>query len=356
MRVLVTGGAGFLGSHLALALRASSLAADVVCLDNLRRRGAELNIPRLTAHGVTFAHGDVRCRSDIEDLRGIFDVVIDASADPCVTAGIAESPSYVLETNLLGTTHILEFARRRAAAFVLLSTSRVYSIAHLRRLPLVETETRYQLRSPREHQLCGVGDEGIAESFPTEAPISFYGATKLASELLAQEYAAAYGLHVIVNRCGVVAGPGQFGKAEQGVFSLWVAHHLFGLPLQYTGFGGRGLQVRDLLHPDDLSDLLQKQLVALPAHNAHVFNVGGGLQGAVSLREWTMLCREATDSEVEIGAVPEASSVDIPFFVADARKARKAFDWTPTRRPREIALGIARWLKENRMQLEPLFR
>ncbi|MFC1705954.1 NAD-dependent epimerase/dehydratase family protein [Planctomycetota bacterium] len=354
MRILITGGAGFVGSHLAVAFRRHDPDGAVLAFDNLRRRGSELNLSRLRQAGVSFVHGDIRCGGDLRDVPGRFDLIVDASAEPSVHAGLVGSPRYVIDTNLVGTIRTLELASRRAGAFVFLSTSRVYSVAPLRALELRETETRFELAV--QQATPGVSACGVAETFRTDLPRSLYGATKLASELLVQEYAESLGLPAIIDRCGVIAGPGQFGKVDQGVFTMWVASHLFGLPISYTGFGGRGLQVRDILHPDDLFALLLKQVSALPKYSGEVFNAGGGPEGSVSLREWTGLCREATGVEVPVAEVPESPAVDVPYYVSDHRKACAAYDWSPERDPRQIAQETASWIRTNEGTLAPLFR
>ena len=213
----------------------------------------------LRSEGVTFVHGDIRNPADLEALNGTFDVLIEASAEASVHAGIADSPRYVLDTNVLGALNCLEFARKRCGGFVFLSSSRVYSIEPLTQLPVVELSTRFELKDDT-CDIPGLSFQGISEEFPCNSHRSYYGASKLAAELLCQEYAAHAGLPVVINRCGVIAGPGQFGKTDQGVFTLWVARHYFGRSLRYTGFAGKGLQVRDLLHSDDLCDLVRRQL------------------------------------------------------------------------------------------------
>src|SRR5205085_9532889 len=108
----------------------------------------------------------------------------------------------------------------------------------------------------------GVGPAGVDETFSTLAPISLYGATKLASEALALEYGESFGFPVFINRCGVLAGAGQFGRADQGIFAYWINAWLRKRPLKYLGFGGHGHQVRDCLHPRDLLPVLAKQFAA----------------------------------------------------------------------------------------------
>jgi CDP-paratose 2-epimerase len=353
MRILITGGAGFVGSSLALAFRREDPAARVVAFDNLRRRGSELKLGLLRRHGVDFVHGDVRQPADLEALPGAFDWVIDASAEPSVRAGCDGSPAYVLDTNLVGTLHCLEFCRRRAGHLIFLSTSRVYSIERLRAIALEERATRFELAS--RQTLPGVSAHGLSEAFPTDRPRSFYGASKLASELLVQEYVAGAGLSALVDRCGVVAGPGQLGREDQGVFALWAARHHFRRELRYTGFGGAGKQVRDLLHPEDLFELILRQMSAIDAHRGAVFNVGGGPGGSTSLREWTAVCAELSGHDVEPASDPATHPVDVPYYVSDHRAATAAFDWKPRRGAREIAADLFAWLRAGEAELAGLF-
>lgn len=346
MRILITGGAGFVGGALARYFRRSDKENVVVIFDNLRRRGSDWNLHELIAEGVTFVHGDVRNPADLEALEGTFDVLIEASAEASVHAGVASSPRYVLDTNLIGAMNCLEFARNRCGGFVFLSSSRIYSIEPLTKLPLVAMPTRLDIRE-QDCQVLGLSSKGIAEDFSCNSHRSYYGATKLAAELLCQEYAAEAGLPVVINRCGVIAGPGQFGKTDQGVFTLWVARHHFGRPLKYTGFGGKGLQVRDLLHPDDLCELIARQLNSWDMVSGETFNVGGGRDGAVSLQEYTALCEETVGRSVAIAEDATTSPVDIPWYISDHSKVTDILGWAPKRQPKKIVEDIAGWVRAN---------
>jgi len=258
----------------------------------------------------------------------------------------------LIDLNLGGTLNCLQFAHARGAAFIFLSTSRVYPIADLRALPLEEWGTRLAL--PPGATGPGWSEAGLTTAFPLGGARSLYGATKLASELFVLEYAAALGVTTVINRCGVLAGPWQMGKVDQGFLTLWTARHSYGGPWAYQGFGGRGLQVRDVLHVEDLYDLLSLQLADLGRHNGRTYNVGGGARNAVSLREATALCAAATGRALEIGSVPETHPADIPWYVTDNEEVARATGWTPRRSVPDIVEEIAACLRDHRATLEPV--
>jgi len=349
--VLVTGGAGFVGSNLALLLKRDRPDAAVVAFDSLRRRGSELTLPRLREGGVAFVHGDVRNPEDLVEA-GPFDAMIECSAEPSVHAGYGGSPAYVVNTNLLGTVNCLEAARRHGADIVFLSTSRVYPIAALRALPLETRGERLAIAAGAVG--TGWSERGIATDFPLGGVRSIYGATKLASELLIEEYGALYGLRAVVNRCGVLTGPWQMGKVDQGFVVLWAARHLFGGPLAYSGFGGEGMQVRDLLHVADLYDLVRRQLDGMERYAGQVFNVGGGPEVSVSLAELTRGCADRAGSAVAVARQPETWPADIPWYVTDNAVVTKATGWRPSRPVDAILDDIFAWLRTNRAILEPI--
>jgi CDP-paratose 2-epimerase len=348
--ILVTGGAGFVGSNLCLAFREFWPETRIVALDNLRRRGSELNVPRLEAADVEFVRGDVRRSEDLqfEDL----DLIVECSAEPSVLAGRDGGTDYVVHTNLLGTYNCLELCRRTGAGMVFLSTSRVYPMGALGGLPLKPAESRFVL--PDGYSAQGVSEIGIAESFPLDGARSLYGATKLSSELLITEYVEMFDLPIVVNRCGVLTGPWQMGKVDQGVVVLWMARHIFGGKLDYIGYGGDGKQVRDILHVQDLADLLKLQIDSLCKHKGKTYNVGGGPGISVSLQELTDLCREISGKTIEIGSVPGNRAGDVPWYVTDSTRVREATGWSPQHGVEEILRDVHQWICENREELKPI--
>jgi CDP-paratose 2-epimerase len=349
VRILITGGAGFIGSNIAIALKRDLPDLRVCVFDNLRRRGSELALDRLRAHAVEFVHGDVRCPADLDDV-GRFDLLLECSAEPSVHAGYNSSPSYALQTNLAGTIHCLEAARRHRADVIFFSTSRVYAIPQLRALPLERTESRLDIKEGLSGE--GWSREGITAQFPVSGPRSMYGASKLAAELLIEEYRAMYGLRTIINRCGVIAGPWQMGKVDQGFVVLWAARHLFGGSLTYRGFGGDGLQVRDVLHVDDLCDLIRSEIDDISDYDGGLFNVGGGRDRSVSLLELTAMCRERAGTAVVLTHEADTSSADVPYYVTDNSHITAVSRWAPRRGLDVVLDDVFEWLREHRTVLE----
>jgi CDP-paratose 2-epimerase len=351
--ILVTGGAGFIGSRVARCLSSTAPGAQVIAMDNLRRRGAELNLDALAAGHVAFCHGDVRVADDFPQPRTPLALIVDCSADPSVQAGVRGGSRFVVDTNLVGTVNCLELARQHRADLVFLSTSRVYPVEPLNEIAVEETPTRFAL-SERQ-VLKGVSTEGVSETFDLGGVRSLYGATKLASELLIAEYSALYGLRFVINRCGVVTGPGQFGKADQGVFALWMAKHFFGEAVTYQGWGGMGKQLRDLLHVNDLCDLLAAQLSQWDRVAGRTYNVGGGSAVSLSLRECTDLCREITGREVPIRSDLETSPLDVRAYVTDASRVTSDTGWRPRMSARETLRQIHLWLQDDADRLRQVF-
>ncbi len=348
MKILITGICGFVGSTLAKALLAHRTGLEILGIDNFIRPGSETNRAELKSLGIKILHGDIRSSSDLEGISHI-DALIDAAANPSVLAGVdgKTSSRQLVEHNLGGTINLLELCKAHKAAFILLSTSRVYSIPPLASLPVEVHNKAYRPQvsgfrsqvsglsssglSSSGLNLSGLSPMGVDERFSTQAPVSLYGSTKLASEALALEYGDTFGFPVYINRCGVMAGAGQFGRADQGIFAYWIHSHLRKKNLGYIGFDGLGHQVRDCLHPADLAPLLLSQLdsqAPLSTEN-RVLNISGGAESAMSLRQLTAWCDDRFGAH-SVVSKPENRPFDIPWMVLDSTKAREIWRWKPT--------------------------
>ena len=340
MKILISGICGFVGSSLTHALLEHDSKLEIIGFDNFIRPGSELNREPLRARGVRLFHADLRCASDLETLPAV-DWVIDAAANPSVLAGVdgLTSSRQIVEHNLLGTVNLLELAKRCRAGFILLSTSRVYSIKPLAALAVQEKGTAFCLDDAGTFP-PGISAEGIAEDFSTAPPISLYGTTKLASELLALEYGEAFDFPVWINRCGVLAGAGQFGRADQGIFAYWINAWLRRVPLKYIGFGGTGHQARDCFHPRDLVPLLVQQMNRASEENPRIVNLGGGRRNTMSLAQLSAWCAERF-GRCEIGADLTPRPFDLPWVVMDSRLAERTWNWRPTTKLPDILEEIA---------------
>jgi CDP-paratose 2-epimerase len=328
MKLFITGICGFVGSSLAECLLQRRENLSICGMDNLMRPGSEMNRARLRDLGVIFVHGDLRAASDFENLPAA-DWVIDAAANPSVLAGTQQGfgSRQLFEHNLSGLVNVLEYCKAHRAGLALLSTSRVYSIHSLCSLPLKEEGKAFRLDDSKPLP-PGATSRGISPAFSTEPPISLYGSTKLASETLALEYGHAFNFPVWINRCGVMAGPGQFGTPDQGIFSYWLNAHLRRRPLRYIGFGGTGKQVRDALHPRDLSELLDRQFNSGRSDGRRLYTVGGGTENSMSLAQLTEWCNHKFGTHVPV-ADHRPRTYDIPWLVMDSHEAESDFRWRP---------------------------
>jgi CDP-paratose 2-epimerase len=343
-KILITGGCGFVGSNLALHLRGVlPTDTEIVCLDNLYRKGSELNVTRLETAGIRFFRGDVRTTDGFPRER--FDLLIECSAEPSVLAGSDGAPDYLFDTNLVGLYRCLEKCRADGAGMIFLSTSRIYPVSPLENHPFEDQQTRFAWL---DGGAAGISRQGVSEHLRLEGARSLYGFTKLAGEQLIEEYRATFGFKAVINRCGVIAGPWQFGKVDQGVVALWVMSHLMNRPLSYIGYGGMGKQVRDLLHVADLCDLVEDQVRNFEGWEGWLGNVSGGVGNSVSLCELTTLCRRFTKSEVPVSAGSSSRLFDLRIYVGDCARLFARTPWRPRRGVESIVEDTTRWVSDHR--------
>ena len=350
MKALITGICGYVGSRVAARLVESVPGLKVCGIDNLSRRGSEGNLSLLARIGAKVVHGDVRLQDDIGALPEA-DWVIDCAANPSVLAGMGPAwgsvtSAQLVGSNLTGTLNLLEYCKKHGSGLILLSTSRVYSARELNSLGLVEKATRFEPAG--RSGAVGFSRHGVSEKFSTEPPLSLYGATKLSSEIMALEYAEAFSFPLWINRSGVIGGPGQFGKADQGIFSFWACSRALGKPLQFIGFGGKGKQVRDFVTAEDVAGLLIRQMKQPDKKAPKIVNIGGGGANSMSLRELDDFCRDFFKISGLPGSVAPSRPYDVPYYVSDTRLAEKHWGWRPSRTRTEVLLDICRWAEANR--------
>ena len=335
MKILITGGCGFVGSNIAIYLKKKLKKAKISSLDNLTRKGSILNRDRLKIHRIKNFNFNIEKFEKIKDLPK-FDLIIDCCAEPAIEAS-RKDPDRVFKTNLIGTFNILKKCKKDNANIIFLSSSRVYSISRLRNL-FKSLNISKPLKIKKK----------INENFDTTNASSLYGFTKLASEKLIREIFFNTKLKYIINRFGVIAGPWQFGKQDQGFVPLWVAKHYLKKNLSYIGFGGYGNQVRDVIHIDDVCEIISIQIKKLKKINNNTFNIGGGLKSYISLKDLTSKCQKITNNKIIIKKVPKTSIFDIPYFITDNKKIKKFYNWEPLKNINIILNDIYQWLHKNK--------
>ena len=335
MKILITGGCGFVGSNIAIYLKKRLKKVKISSLDNLTRKGAILNRNRLKIHKIKNFDFNIEKFDKIKDLPR-FDLIIDCCAEPAIEAS-RKDPDRVFKTNLIGTFNILKKCKKDNANIIFLSSSRVYSISRLRNL-----SKSLNISKPLKIK------KKINENFDTTTASSLYGFTKLASEKLIREIFFNTKLKYIINRFGVIAGPWQFGKQDQGFVPLWVAKHYLKKKLSYIGFGGYGNQVRDVIHIDDVCEIIFIQIKKLKKINNKTFNIGGGLKSYISLKDLTLKCQKITGNKIRIKKVSKTSIFDIPYFITDNKKIKKFYNWEPLKNINIILNDIYQWLNQNK--------
>lgn len=352
MKILITGGCGFVGSNLALLFKDYFNTSDIYCLDNLSRRGSELNLTKILQKGILFIHGDVRNRNDFDRVPKV-DLVIDAAAEPSVLAGTVPGElENLIDTNLNGTINTLYFAKKHHAKFIFLSTSRVYPYDTLLEATLETSPHRFNFSDTQP--LIGISKKGIQENYPLEGIRSLYGATKLSSEYIIKEFAHNFNIPTVVNRCGVLSGPFQMGKIDQGVIVLWMARHFWKKNLSFIGFGGLGQQARDVLHVKDLFNAIIWQLNHIEEVHNQVYNLGGGLENTVSLAELTALCEQITGNKISIHSDPVNRPGDIPVYVTDNTKFEQLSGWSPQISINQLLQEVHDWIQNDQEFLKPI--
>ena len=336
MNILITGGCGFVGSNLAIYLKKKIKNIKITSLDNLYRKGSEINLNRLKKFKIKNIKKDISDEKNLLSLNK-FDLIIDCCAEPAIEKSRYEQDR-VFQTNLIGTFNILKKCAKDRADIIFLSSSRVYSIEKI----------NYIFKKKKTFL--------IDESFSTLSPKSLYGFTKLSSEELIKEFSYIYKFKYIINRFGVIAGPWQFGKQDQGFVSLWIIRHFLRKNLNYIGYGGTGKQIRDVLHIDDACNLIYLQILKLNKINNHIFTVGGGKKNSINLKELTTMCENITGNNVKFARIKSTSIYDIPYFITRNNKVKKFYNWQPILDISKIVYDIYYWALSNQKIIKTFFK
>ena len=336
MKILITGGCGFVGSNIAVFLKKRLKKSKIFSLDNLTRKGSIINRDRLKKLNIRNFNYSIENFKKLNSLPK-FNLIIDCCAEPAIEAS-KKNPDRVFNTNLIGTFNILKKCIKDNSNLIFLSSSRVYSIDSLKKLV-----SNHIIRKPLKIK------KTVDENFDISAASSLYGFTKLASEKLIKEMFYQTKLKYIINRFGVISGPWQFGKQDQGFVSMWVANHLFKKKLSYIGFGGYGHQVRDVLHIEDVCEIILLQISKISKINNITFNVGGEKKNTISLKRLTQKSQKITGNKIKIKRNPKTSVFDIPYFVTNNSKIRKFYKWKPSKNIDQILKDIYFWLHSNKV-------
>jgi|TARA_B110000438_G_scaffold283282_1_gene311153 CDP-paratose 2-epimerase len=330
MKILITGGCGFVGSNLAIYFKDNKIGSQINSLDNLSRRGSVLNLRRLKKKKIKNFKIDITNNKALSNLPK-YDLIVDCCAEPAVETSKKEIDK-VFNTNLVGTFNILKKCKRDKSKIIFLSSSRVYSIKKLCELK--------RNKSP------------INEKFDTSGPKSVYGFCKYSSEHLIREFSYLYKIKYVITRFGVISGPGQFGKQDQGFVSFWVWKHINKKKLSYIGFGGKGSQIRDVVHILDVCKLISLQIKKFNNIYNVTMNAGGGKKNSISLKNLTKICQKVTSNKMKIYSKKNTSSYDIPYYVTDNSKVKKIYKWDNKKKILHIIQDMYKWMKSNKKTLK----
>ena len=340
MKILITGGCGFVGSNLCISLRKERY--KITSLDNLSRKGSKYNLNLLKKKKIKNLKIDIQNYKRISELPK-FDLIIDCCAEAAVEVS-KNQIDRVIDTNLIGTINILKKAKKDKSKIIFLSSSRINPINEINKI-LDKKNLNKKIFS----------NKTFNENSPIIGPKTIYGVTKLASEMFIEEFSYAFKLKYIINRCAVISGPLQFGKQDQGFVSLWIWKHLMKKKLNYIGYNGFGNQVRDVLHIYDLCELINLQIKKIKYINNSLFTVGGSKRNSISLNELTKICEKISGNTLNISKIKKTSIYDIPYFVTDNSKVTKTYNWKPKRNIFKTVLDTYNWLKEDKSKLNKFF-
>ena len=335
-KILITGGAGFIGSN--FARHRIHLGDDVTIFDNLSRKGAENNLKWISdetpGKRFNFIQGDVRdVNALITAVKGK-DVIVHLAAQVAVTSSVV-NPAYDFDVNALGTFNVMEATRQigEKPLVIYASTNKVYG--EIENISVVEGEKRYQFETLK----MGVDENQLLDFH------SPYGCSKGCGDQYVRDYSRMYGFPTVVFRQSCMYGPRQFGIEDHG----WVAWFIIAAVLEKPIFiYGNGKQVRDVLHIDDLISAYDKAIETISVPGGDVFNIGGGPQNAIAIwREFGPILEEIHDASIPI-SIGEWRPGDQRIYISDITKAKERLGWAPKIGVEEGIRDLYNWVKENK--------
>ena len=336
-KILITGGCGFVGANLALYLKSKKFKVDT--LDNLSRKGSRYNLSLLKKKKIRNFNVNISNSSKIIRLPK-YDLIIECCAEAAVEVS-KKKINEVFNTNLVGTLNILNKIRKDKSKIIFISSSRIYPLNDINSLikkKIINTNLKIVKKFNESSNVIG--------------PKTLYGFTKLASEMLIQEFSFLFNIKFIINRCGVISGPLQFGKQDQGFVSLWIWNHLIKKNMKYIGYGGNGNQIRDVLHIDDLCELIFIQIKKINSINNKIFTVGGSNKSYTSLSGLTKLCEKITKNKIKFKKIKKTSKYDIPYYISDNKLVSKTYKWKPKQNINKVVSDIYLWLVKNKRKIK----
>ena len=340
MKILITGGCGFVGTNLTLFL--NSKGYKVASLDNLSRKGSKYNLSLLKINKIKNFNFDVYNFNKIKKLPK-YDLIIDCCAEAAVEVS-KKDIDRVINTNLIGTLNILKKVKKDRSKIIFLSSSRVYPIKEMNNIvkkKIINSKLKIS--------------KTFGEKDNIQGPKTIYGVSKLSSEMLVEEFSYAFGSKYIINRCGVISGPLQFGKQDQGFVSLWIWNHYKNKKMKYIGYGGLGNQVRDVLHIYDLCELILMQIKKFNKINNRIFTVGGSKKSNTSLTQLTKICEKITGNKIKFNKISKTSIYDIPYFITNNNLVTKTYGWRPKRNILKVVMDTFLWLKNDKSKINKYF-
>lgn len=340
MKIIVTGGCGFVGSSLCLFLKKKIKNLQILSVDNLSKSYSKYNQKILLKNKIINKKINLGKFHSLEKIKFRADFIIDCSAEPAVEIS-RKKVVKVIESNFLSTLNILEKSKEDNSKIIFISSSRVYPIK-------ISFGKFKKYKKFKKHF-------PYSEKADFSEQKSIYGFTKYSSEKLIEEYNLSNNVKYIINRCGLISGPGQYGKVEQGLISLWMWRHLNKINVTYLGHGGKGDQLRDVLFVEDFCKLILRQLKSFKLFENKLFCIGGGKRNVIKLKELTEMCKTITNNKVKVFQKSKTSIYDIPYYVTSLKKIKKLCGWEPKVDLNKGLKEIYNWMILNRHKIKDFF-